>query len=112
MWFIGFFIAAVSLACAVACMAQDAVDETPMRDALDRWHEFYHAELHKCETINPALGLAFDGYNMSANTRYSQLRYFDRKVCRLFAGITDGPTSSNFVWQVDQWTTNALPVHP
>jgi hypothetical protein len=49
---------------------------------------------------------------MSMNTRSMQLDYFDRKVCRLFAAITDGPTASNFVWQVDQWTTNALPSHP
>lgn len=97
--------------CAVA-LAQDVVDENQMRDALDRWHEYYHVELHKCDTNNAAIGLAYDGYSMTANTRRSQLRYFDRKVVRQFAAITNEPMSSNFVWQVKEWTTKPLPTHP
>jgi hypothetical protein len=97
---------------ALLALCQD-VDEHPMRAALIRWHEFYHVERHKCETNNPALGMSLSAsLEMTANTRSMQLDFFDRKVCRLFAGITDAPTASNFVWQIDQWTTNALPDHP
>jgi hypothetical protein len=97
---------------AIFALAQE-VDERPMRAALIRWHEFYHVERHKCDTNNPAVGLALtSGLEFKANTRSMQLDYFDRKVCRLFAAITDAPSASNFVWQIDKWTTNALPNHP
>ena len=100
------------LFCTGLVIAQD-VDEHPMRAALERWHEFYHTEIHKTITNNPALGMYLtDGMEMGANTRSMQLRYFDRKVCRLFAAISNAPTASNFVWQIDQWTTNSLPDHP
>lgn len=106
-----FAVIAILLICSVI-LAQD-VDEHPMRAALIRWHEFYHVERHKCETNNPAVGLALtSSLEFQPNTRSMQLDYFDRKVCRLFAAITDGPTASNFVWQIDQWTTNTLPTRP
>jgi hypothetical protein len=97
---------------ALIIYAQD-VDEKPMRAALIRWHEFYHVERHKCDTNNPALGLALTPtLEMVPNTRSMQLDYFDRKVCRQFAAISNAPTASNFVWQVNEWVTKPLPTHP
>lgn len=107
-----FKLLAATLLVTTLALAQD-VDEHPMRAALIRWHEFYNVEHHKTDTNNPALGLAVtEGLEMVPNTRSMQLDYFDRKVCRQFAAITDGPSASNFVWQIDQWTTNPLPTHP
>lgn len=102
-----------ALVCAsLAIIAQD-VDEQPMRKALIRWHDFYYVERHKAVTNNPAVGMYLsDGMEMGANTRSMQLDYFDRRVCRLFGSISNAQTASNFVWQVDQWTTNSLPDHP
>lgn len=101
----------IGLAGTILC-AQE-VDERPMRAALIQWHEFYHAERHKCETNNPAVGLALaPSLDFVANTRSMQLDYFDRKVCRQFAAISNAETASNFVTKVKQWTTTPLPEHP
>jgi|HubBroStandDraft_1064217.scaffolds.fasta_scaffold204970_1 hypothetical protein len=98
---------------ALACFAQDEVDEKPMRAALIRWHDFYYIERHKCLTNNPAMGLALtENLEMQANTRSMQLDYFDRKVCRQFAAITNAETGTNFVKQVNEWVTKPLPTHP
>lgn len=101
----------IGLIAAVVC-AQE-VDEHPMREALIRWHNFYCVERHKCETNNSAVGLALTSdLEMIPNTRSMQLDYFDRKVCRQFAAISNADTASNFVCQINEWTTKPLPNHP
>jgi hypothetical protein len=88
------------------------------RNVIGAWQDFFAKELLKSSTNNYAVGMALtSNMEMQANTRQSQLRYFDRKAhrmlyeCEQINLLTNITMNSNFVFTLNRWMTN-LPSGP